>query len=374
MIGDVLRNRYYIVDKLGYGGYSTVWLARDTCSKRYVAVKVGIADAPSRETKTLQALARHHASSYEHPGHDAIPLPLDEFEISGPNGTHQCYTMPPARCNLRDVSFCHLFPLEVTRALSYHLTLALAYTHSQSYVHGDVHLRNILVKLPSSFDQLSIEQFYKTYGEPDTIQITQRDGKPLPPNIPARAVIPLYIGKKAEEFTLTDTRVLLSDFGESFNPTYNPRRGGHCNTPLAARPPEALFQPNAPSYSQPTFGVLLRLSGRSLQIDILGPVSKDWWEQWKERGEFFDVNGRPAQDRYVWPPIEQAFEENIQKYRRLRHIGEYGREETIAILDLMRRMFSFLPEDRPTAEEVLKSEWMVKWCLPDFERSLHPGR
>lgn len=100
-------------------------------------------------------------------------------------------------------------------------------------------------------------------------------------------------------------------------------------------------------------------------------MPQHWWEQWNERGEFFDVNGRPVQGRYVWPPMEQAFEEGIQKYRRLRDLGEYGNDETAAILDLMRRMFAFLPEDRPTAEEVLKSEWMVKWCLPDFQRGLH---
>jgi hypothetical protein len=112
----------------------------------------------------------------------------------------------------------------------------------------------------------------------------------------------------------------------------------------------------------------------SQHIDVLGPVPKDWWEQWDERGEFFDVDGRPAQGHYVWPPIVQAFEECIQKYRRLRQVGEYGKEETAAILYLMRRMFAFLPEDRPTAEEVLKSEWMVKWCSPEYERSLHTGR
>jgi len=43
MFGDVLHSRYRIVDKLGYGGYSTIWLARDACSNRYFAVKVGIA-------------------------------------------------------------------------------------------------------------------------------------------------------------------------------------------------------------------------------------------------------------------------------------------------------------------------------------------
>jgi len=31
----------------------------------------------------------------------------------------------------------------------------------------------------------------------------------------------------------------------------------------------------------------------------------------------------------------------------------------------MRRMMSVRPEEHPTAEEVLKSEWMVKWALPD---------
>ncbi|KAJ5345395.1 hypothetical protein N7452_003399 [Penicillium brevicompactum] len=301
--------------------------------------------------------------------------------------------MTPAQSNLKDVSFSHLFPLEVTRALSYHLTLAVAYTHKQGYVHGDLHLRNILVKLPSSLDQLSVEQFYKTHGEPDTVQITQRDGKPLPPNLPARAVIPLFLGTDAEEFTLNDARVLLSDSGESLNQTSNPRKGKNCHTPLAVRPPEALFQPEAPlSFSADIWSLATSIweilgmkaifsseysSADELapqQIDILGPVPQHWWDQWKERGEFFDLNGRPVEGRYVWPPMEQAFKEGIQKYGRLGQLGEYGKDETDAILDLMRRMFAFRPEDQPTAEEVLRSEWMVKWCLPDFERGLHLSR
>ena len=56
-------------------------------------------------------------------------------------------------------------------------------------------------------------------------------------------------------------------------------------------------------------------------------------------------------------------------------MGASGRKgiegnEKAAFLDLMRQMLSFRPGDRPTAEVLLTSEWMVKWALPDFMRSL----
>lgn len=144
MIGDLLNERYCIVDKLGFGGYSTVWLAQDTHLKSYVAVKVGIANWHSHEMKVLQALSAPRPLSLStHPGRHSIPLPLDEFELQGPNGTHPCYTMTPARCNLREVSFSRLFPLEVARVLSACLTLGIAYMHSQGYVHGGLSYDNL---------------------------------------------------------------------------------------------------------------------------------------------------------------------------------------------------------------------------------------
>lgn len=137
MVGDVLHDRYHIVDKLGFGGYSTVWLTRDTCLQRYVAVKINTASSLPRETKVLKALsAPLPLSSPVHPGRGLIPVVLDEFKVRGPNGEHTCYTVAPGQCNLREISFSRLFPLEVARALSYGLVQAVAYTHSQGYVHG----------------------------------------------------------------------------------------------------------------------------------------------------------------------------------------------------------------------------------------------
>lgn len=124
--------------------------------------------------------------------------------------------------------------------------MAVAYTHSRGFVHGDIHLRNVLVKFPSSFDRFSIEELYKEYGEPETVAITESSKRPLPANIPTEAVLPLYLGKDAEDFTLSDAHILLSDFGEAFSPGHTVRLGQDCHTPLAMQPPEARFASQSP--------------------------------------------------------------------------------------------------------------------------------
>ncbi|KAG8408734.1 hypothetical protein J3459_011016 [Metarhizium acridum] len=40
--GEMLKNRYQIVGKLGFGASSTVWLARDLPGRRHVALKLFI--------------------------------------------------------------------------------------------------------------------------------------------------------------------------------------------------------------------------------------------------------------------------------------------------------------------------------------------
>ncbi|KAL2752853.1 hypothetical protein ACRALDRAFT_1058617 [Sodiomyces alcalophilus JCM 7366] len=392
MIGDMLRDRYRVVDKLGFGGYSTVWLAHDTQAKCYVAVKVGTTNSPSRETDILRQLSTvAPVSSPACQGPDSIPRILDEFQVEGPNGTHPCYTMPLAACDLRTASYSQIFPVDVARALSGRVVLAVAYIHARGYAHGDIHLRNILTRLPSQLNKLSIDQLYEEYGEPEEIQITRRDGKPLTPNIPSMAVTPLSLasGKPAKEFSLADTRILLGDFGEAYSPASDPRLGRDCHTPLGSRPPEARFEPDAPLlYSADIWCLAITIweilgmkaifsnefttldEVTAQQVDVLGPMPSPWWESWDERTQFFHEGNRPRANREAWPTLDVAFEEFIQKYRRKwPEVGVFGDDEAAAILDLMRRMLAFRPEERPTAEEVLRSEWMTKWVLPDVERS-----
>lgn len=263
------------------------------------------------------------------------------------------------------------------------------------YLHLDIHLRNILIRLPSQLDQLPIDQLYKEYGEPETVIVTRTDGKPLTPNVPEMAAVPLNLaGKKlAEEFTLADTRILLNDFGEAYAPAASepPHLGRDCHTPLGSRPPEARFEPDAPlSYPSDIWGLALAIweilgmkamfsnefttldEVTAQQVDVLGPMPSSWWDSWDEKAWLFSEDGRPLEDR--WPTLDVAFEEFVQKFRRKwPEVGIFGNDEAAAILDLMRRMLAFRPEERLTAEEVLRSEWMRRWVLPDVERSRGGG-
>ena len=248
-----------------------------------------------------------------------------------------------------------------------------------------------MVCLQSRLNELSIDELYKQYGEPETIPVTRRDGKPLQPNVPSTVVAPLNLadGKRADEFTLADTRVLLSDFGEVYMPKSLPRLGRDCHTPLGSRPPESRFEPDTPlSYPADIWSLGITIweilgmkaifsnefttldEVTAQQVDVLGPMPPSWWERWDERTQFFDEGKRSLENREAWPTLEKAFEDFVQKYRRTRpNVGMFCDDEAAAILELMRGMLAFRPEERLTAEEVLRSKWMTKWVLPDVERS-----
>jgi hypothetical protein len=162
-----------------------------------------------------------------------------------------------------------------------------------------------MLKLPSSLDSLSIEQLHDKYGQPETVAISRVDGGLLPPNVPSKAVLPLYLGKNANEISLADTHLILADFGEAFAPASNMRLCEDCRSPLAARPPEARFEPLSPlSFSADIWSLAVAMwnlvgmkplfnddfvtpdSVLAQQVDILGPMPPQWWQRWEQRISF----------------------------------------------------------------------------------------
>lgn len=137
LIGDVLRSRYRVVHKLGYGTYSTTWLCQDHQSYEYVAIKVGTAESSTREVDILDSL--NHYPPLDHPGRAMIPSVRDRFVLHGPNGAHPCYVTALAMCSVsgaKDGSYKRIFQASTARSLVAQLVLAVEYIHAKGVVHG----------------------------------------------------------------------------------------------------------------------------------------------------------------------------------------------------------------------------------------------
>ncbi|KAI1201950.1 kinase-like protein [Nemania serpens] len=403
-IGDILHHRYHIVHKLGFGSYSTIWLAKDIQQLgRYIAIKIKTAegDDDSKETQIWRHLwAAANDPQQLTPSPDTTSLGVtysispiwDEFTIDGPNGTHRCIGTVPARMTVaeaQDASYTQLFQLKVARVIVAQLIKAVAFMHARGYVHADLHLGNVLLAFPKSIAEMPPDKLFETFGSPrlEPVKIIgNKTGQPLPIGIPSHIVIPAWFGARSEDIKLDEASVILADFGEAFEPFTEKRF--HSNTPRTLRPPETTFAAEKPiSFAVDIWtlacSIWTILGQRPLvdifsftddyvtreQVDALGRLPEDWWTRWDARSKYFDSQGNLLDHTCPRRSLEVRFEDSIQLPRRKRGMESIGDEEKSALLSMLRAMLAFIPEERPTAASLLDCEWMVKWALPDLREA-----
>lgn len=113
--GQFKHGRYVVVYELGFGGFSTVWLARDTLWNRYVALKLTTA----RSAKGLQEAAVQRYLFRSSSNNIRVSKILDRFAFRGPNGRHICLVFDVYGPSLRILSnHVYKLPPDVVRSLS----------------------------------------------------------------------------------------------------------------------------------------------------------------------------------------------------------------------------------------------------------------
>ena len=110
-IGDVFADgRYKVLHKLGFGGSSTIWLARDSVSGMLVALKILAAFKSTEPKDEIEELVISRKldtliSSTRNAARHNIQTIKDSFIEEGPNGTHICLVSELAGPSVFAMSF-----------------------------------------------------------------------------------------------------------------------------------------------------------------------------------------------------------------------------------------------------------------------------
>ena len=169
--GEVLNGRYVILQKLGWGHFSTVWLTRDVKMNTYVAIKIQKSEnryleAAFDEVEILQkavkeahnpswiedlkTIYRGHRTQFEADDCHVVQL-LNAFIYQGPYGRHFCMVFEILGVNLLEIIKRYDYrgiPLPVCKEISRQVLIGLHYLHKYcGIIHTDLKPENVMVCL-----------------------------------------------------------------------------------------------------------------------------------------------------------------------------------------------------------------------------------
>lgn len=141
MIGTVLSSRYRLEAKLGSGGMSTVYLARDETLDRQVAVKVMHREM-SQQAEQLERF-RQEARSVAKLSHPGVVSVID----AGEDGGHPYIVLEYVEGETLKQRLSRVGALDAQEALAYAIEVGagLSVAHSRQMVHRDVKPQNVLI-------------------------------------------------------------------------------------------------------------------------------------------------------------------------------------------------------------------------------------
>ncbi|TFK86148.1 kinase-like protein [Polyporus arcularius HHB13444] len=361
---------YRILHKLGVGGEATVWLAQELDHlDRVVSLKIFSGHCSAAGEREARALKACMASPTTASSQNVLSL-LDDFTISGPNGTHKVLVtevvMP-----LTDLS--RLLSASSKKELVRGLARGLAHVHHRGYAHGDIHDGNVGCAMPPRFAQEMIADMISLLSCYDVTMVIPNNpvlhSSSLPPYLLSPCELLLayetYGGLKAPQ------EARLYDFGNSRRMG---EEDGTDDVRWAWPPPEAAFA----YHGCDGLEVLPTMAGDIWSLGAL--IVRLFTGQWilhdtssaclLEQAKLDGVI--PAAWRHYWDTVAylrdrtaQVTPENADvewSTRRdyfMQKNPNVDRAEVDLLISLLRRMLSADPQSRPSADEVLTHPWFA---------------
>ncbi|KAL7938035.1 protein kinase [Trichoderma chlorosporum] len=350
-IGETLDSRYRIICKLGCGVGSTVWLAEDVKTFRYRAVKVCTLTRDGAQASQELAVAEYlkTAPVQEHPGRRGVRTALDSFTLYGPHGAHTCLVYAPQGMTFTELQEYlpeNKVPKRMLQASVQVLLIAIDYLHKNSIVHTDISLNNILV---GATDDAPFAQLEK-----------DEEARPV-----ARKVLSDRTIYMSRPVSWTKGQLILSDMGsarfgrESFT--------GDIMLDVYRASEVILGMEWSSKVDLWSVGVMMwdLLEGKRLfhaekdgilddeqhlaeMVSLMGNPPPEFLRRSSICSRFFDDAGN-------WkgsvPIPDQSFEERITQLQG---------EDKELLLGFVRSVLCWLPEQRPTAEEMAYDDFLMQ--------------
>jgi serine/threonine protein kinase len=186
-IGECLIGRYVVLQKLGWGHFSTVWLCKDLKYDTYVAIKLQKSashylEAAFDEVEILQKAVKHSETKewyedlkdldggrrkkYSRDDCYTVQL-LNAFIYQGPYGKHFCMVFEILGVNLLEIIKRYKYkgiPIHLCRKMARQLLIGLHYLHTHcGIIHTDLKPENVMLCLDQKEldDIIKHKQLYK---------------------------------------------------------------------------------------------------------------------------------------------------------------------------------------------------------------------
>ncbi|KAF9041465.1 kinase-like protein [Panaeolus papilionaceus] len=337
--GELYKERYRVIHRLGWGMYSTVWLVQDTSNQTVAAMKVLIGDMAIQENeggfgdelRFLKVIQERNPNSE---GYHHICQLLDSFTCKGPNGDHVCLIVEPMKLTAFDIyrSLPGAMSLPLLKRISKHILTALQYLHEDcSIIHTDIKGDNILLTgEPLKEGQLEV-QLDDEYMMSTVFKLSDFGAANMLTNRIAQLIQPESL--RSPEVIIGaewDTKADIWNLGCLL---YEFARGAK------------LFDPH---WNTETSGLSPTQTHLSQMTGLLGNFPLQLLQKGSKSDSYFNEQGALLQGANTY---------SITLHDLLNRAG-YTPQETSEIADFLTPMLTIDPGGRWTAAQLLKHPWL----------------
>ncbi|KAF2419577.1 protein kinase [Tothia fuscella] len=325
-VPDYHSERFYpVLAKLGFGTSSTVWLCRDLEKNIYVVLKVCITG-----------------------NRNFLRVALDDFQLHGPNGSHQCLLFTPLGLNfsrLRSRFPANSIPKQLGQHSLQVLLVGLDFLHQVDVVHTDLSPNNILLGLKDSSVLSDIEK----------MELEQPSHRKI---LPDRTI------HMSHTMPITGGLPIICDFGSARVGT---KHSGDV-MPGQYRAPEVIMGMEWDTeidiwalgliiwdiaqgkclFNAAKDGLLNDERHLAEMVALIGPPPRAFLKRSENCRKYWDSDGNWIA---ATPIPHKSFEMHEKRFN--------GKDQEL-FLQLLRKILRWLPEERPTAEDLYKDEFIYQ--------------